>query len=261
MRCPTRSFALVLVLVATAPGCVNDAETSEAPSESEEDLTSKILTEADAGKPVTVAEGLTVTVSLPENPTTGYSWKVSQTDRSFGSPFRSRFIASTERGIGTGGERRFYWRTTSTLGSLAGKHSVRFEYSRATGAPAKELSFEIEIVRPGARIENEMGTVEIGSGDAEKVFDVKEGQDIRVRLASSPASGFDWKVTKTSRTLGYPEREWVQGNGAEGTGWTAFVWHTAEASLSKVGDHDVTLELPRKSGAPTTFTFTARVSK
>ena len=44
------------------------------------------VTDADNGKTVTITKGQGLLLKLQSNPTTGYKWAVSSTDRTFGYP-------------------------------------------------------------------------------------------------------------------------------------------------------------------------------
>ena len=69
------AVVLVLIIVGTAiagAGCGSQAGAASGPVK---------LTEADNGKTVTVKVGDTVQVILPGNPTTGYSWSTSLSDK------------------------------------------------------------------------------------------------------------------------------------------------------------------------------------
>jgi inhibitor of cysteine peptidase len=114
----------------------------------EDELRSFSLTEADNGKTVTVTEGQNVVVKLKSNPSTGYSWKVVSTDRSFGYP-TTRHTANGGA-VGSGGVDKFTWKTRGAL-PLVGEHSVKMEYKRAwetdpASAPAETFEFTVKIV-------------------------------------------------------------------------------------------------------------------
>ncbi|HVK85458.1 MAG TPA: protease inhibitor I42 family protein [Kofleriaceae bacterium] len=96
-----------------------------------------VVTDEDNGQTLAVVEGDDVTVRLSANPTTGYSWKVTETSDAFGYP-EEDYEASTGP-VGGGGTAVFTWKTIGEE-SLVGTHTVSFEYRRSweTDGPAEE---------------------------------------------------------------------------------------------------------------------------
>jgi predicted secreted protein len=96
-----------------------------------------VVTEEDNGQTLAVVEGDNVTVRLSANPSTGYSWKVTETSDAFGYP-EEDYEASTGP-VGGGGTAVFTWKTTGEQ-SLVGTHTVTLEYRRSweTEGPAAE---------------------------------------------------------------------------------------------------------------------------
>jgi inhibitor of cysteine peptidase len=94
---------------------------------------------------VTVKSGVPLVVSLGSNPTTGYGWVVTSTDRTFGYPEKD-FVAASGA-VGSGGTEKFTWKTSSPL-SMVGSHKVELEYKRAwekNVKPLKTFSFTVDI--------------------------------------------------------------------------------------------------------------------
>ena len=58
-----------------------------------------VITKADDGKTFKVVEGQSVVVELPANPSTGYSWQVVSTDRTFGYP-EEEYVADLAYDLG-----------------------------------------------------------------------------------------------------------------------------------------------------------------
>lgn len=103
--------------------------------------------EADSGRAIEVRKGADIIVTLPANPTTGYAWKVSVTDKSFGYPVKEEFLPDQAGTDGSGGVQRFTWNTSQPFLSPGGKHSVTLVYARAweTAPPAKTFKFTVNI--------------------------------------------------------------------------------------------------------------------
>lgn len=145
-----RFFAAAAVLFALAPifACASETEDDHAATptdDGEDELKSLALTDADNGKTVTITEGQNLVVNLRANATTGYSWKVVSTDKSFGYP-TEKYLANGGA-VGSGGLDRFTWKTKSPL-SLVGSHTVKMEYKRAwetNVAPAQTFSFTVNV--------------------------------------------------------------------------------------------------------------------
>lgn len=104
--------------------------------------------EADSGKKIEVKKGQDVVVSLPANITTGYTWKVTSTDRTFGYPATEDYITADQPGrIGGGGVAKLTWKTNSPVIQTGQTHTVTIEYKRGVaGTPAKRFALVVEIV-------------------------------------------------------------------------------------------------------------------
>ncbi len=100
------------------------------------------LTDADNGKHFSVKEGQDVVVGLNSNPTTGYSWSVTSTDRSFGYPHET-FEAPTTGLVGAGGVQKFVWNTNTPF--AVGEHTVVLSYARGTGSAAQKFTFTVNV--------------------------------------------------------------------------------------------------------------------
>lgn len=92
-----------------------------------------------------VAAGSDVVLKLSANATTGYKWKVTSTDRSFGYPTEDYVVSGPA--TGSGGTSIFTWKTTGPF-PLTGAHSVTLEYRRpweTTGPAAKTFKFTVNV--------------------------------------------------------------------------------------------------------------------
>jgi inhibitor of cysteine peptidase len=69
-------------------------------------LSSTTITKADAGKTITVSPGGTITISLDENPTTGFRWELEPANDAALELLSSEYIAP---GAGVGGGGRRLW--------------------------------------------------------------------------------------------------------------------------------------------------------
>ena len=142
----------------SAFGCAAPTEDDPVSSPTEEgaaedELRSLSITDADDGKTVTVTKGQSLLVKLSANPTTGYKWAVTSTNRTFGYPAYERYLAPSANGpVGQGGITRFTWKTSSPL-NMVGSHTVRLEYKRpweTNAAPAKTFTFTVVVTEPGS---------------------------------------------------------------------------------------------------------------
>ncbi len=94
------------------------------------------------GKTVKVKAGADFVLRLASNPTTGYSWKVVSTDRSFGYP-KQTFEGRGGGRVGSGGTAVFTWDTKDPFDQ--GKHRVTLAYVRGNGKPLKTVSFTVDV--------------------------------------------------------------------------------------------------------------------
>jgi inhibitor of cysteine peptidase len=101
------------------------------------------LDEAGAGRPVTVAAGARVRVTLPENRTTGYRWRVG-TECARILAEEDDQAKSPDGPPGAGGERIWVF-----AAKAEGKCELRFESARAweNAATGKVVSFPITVVK------------------------------------------------------------------------------------------------------------------
>ena len=214
------------------------------------------LREADNGKTVMVNEGKLVAVYLPSNPTTGYDWAVTSTDKSFGYPTTKFFPAS--KATGSGGTTRLVWATKAPF-SLVGQHKVVLSYKRSweSKAAAKTFSFTIDVRPANAKL-----SVNLDEKSAGKTVAVTKGQNVVLTLASNPTTGYDWNVVSTDKSFGYPEEKFVSGGTAVGSGGSqVFTWSTSTPFAA--GTHTVKLAYGRswEKTALKTYEFTVNVSQ
>jgi predicted secreted protein len=202
-----------------------------------------IINESGDGQVFDVLDGQDVIVQLPSSPTTGHEWVVAETDRTFGYPYSIDYLAPS-RGQGSGGVTHLTWKTRS-FAPMTGRHTVVLELRRhwedpRVTAAADSFSFTVEIHRAG------FAAVVIEDADDGEIFDVVQGQDVIVRLEENPATGYEWTVAYTDRTLGYPEYvTYVPVSEATGAGgYTEMMWRT-ESPRDMAGKHSVRLELRR----------------
>lgn len=252
------AFAASLSLAAVACGGADAADDPSAEGD-EQDVTgakSVKLTEADDGKTVTVKTGQQVVLTLPSNPTTGYSWKVTATDRTFGYP-KEKFIGPASSAIGAGGSQRFTWKTSGPL-PMQGAHTVTLSYARGDGPPAKTFTFTVDIVDELPEPGPSGDAVTADEADDGKVLDVPAGKRVELTLPSNATTGFKWSVVSTNRTFGYPEEEFLppatDAIGASGA--QKFTWRT-DGPLPMLGTHTVELHYKRswETSAPPAKTF------
>lgn len=70
-------------------------------------MASRTVTQADHGKTIDVAKGDSISIQLPENPTTGYRWKLDEHDPKALEPMQAAGFEVTSPAIGGGGGRTF----------------------------------------------------------------------------------------------------------------------------------------------------------
>lgn len=214
------------------------------------------LRDADNGKTVSVNEGKLVAVYLPSNPTTGYDWQVTTTDKSFGYPTTRFFPAS--KATGSGGTTRLVWKTQAPF-SLVGQHKVVLSYKRAweSKAAAKTFSFTVDVRPASAKL-----SVNLDEKSAGKTVAVTKGQSVVVTLASNPTTGYEWTVVSTDKSFGYPDEKFVSDGTAVGSGGSqVFTWSTSTPFAA--GKHTVKLAYARswENKPLKTYEFTVDVSQ
>lgn len=96
----------------------------------------------DNGGTFDVVEGTDVVLQLPSNPSTGYDWQITSTDRSFGYGTKTFEAAGP---VGGGGTTKFVWKTAGPI-PLVGEHVVKLEYRRSfeTDTPAQQ-TFDLTV--------------------------------------------------------------------------------------------------------------------
>lgn len=130
-------------LSAGLTGCSGDASSADNGAGDEDELRALTLTEKDDGRTVTIAAGQSIAVKLGSNPTTGFDWEVTSTDRTFGYPKES--FSTSSSAVGSGGTKKMTWSTRSPL-DMKGTHKVTLEYKRSwENKPAAE-TFHFTVV-------------------------------------------------------------------------------------------------------------------
>ena len=253
-------FALPLSLVASALALAGCGGTDDPPATADEaDITKAsaglTLAEADDGVLATVAEGKKVVLKLGSNPTTGYDWVVTKTDKTFGYPTDS--FASSSSATGSGGTKTFTWQTLGPVGSLVGRHHVELQYKRSWEKKAAQtFSFDVD-VRPSA----DAKVVVLGEADGGATARVTVGQSFVVNLPSNATTGYEWRVVTTDKTFGYPESSYVPDGDAVGSGGVQTLTWQTKGALDVTGEHDVVLGYMRASDTKPSkkLAFTVRV--
>lgn len=90
---------------------------------------------------------------------------------------------------------------------------------------------------------------------------VTEGNDLVLKLPANLTTGFDWIVTSTDRSFGYPTKTFKVDSAAVGSGGVdTFTWKT-RGFFSLVGKHSVELEYKRswEKTAAKKFSFTVNI--
>jgi len=247
---------LALVSTVLGAGCSSDGDAANETAETDDDLKlGTTLTEADEGRTVAVVEGQSVLVALAANPTTGYGWVVTSTDKTFGYP-TTKYVKSSAA-VGGGGTTKLTWATTGGL-PMVGKHTVKLGYRRSwENVDIKTFTFTVDIRSAGPT-----KAVELDDADNGAVVVAKTGQNVVLSLLSNPTTGFKWSVTATDKSFGYGSETYKgSGSGAVGAGGVqVFTWKTT-APFSLAGTHKVTLQYRREGDATAakTFSFTVKI--
>jgi len=234
------------VAAAAAPlgtlGCAAQADdvasTGDDASGSDE-LRSAVFGEKHAGTTVKVKAGQSILLKLSADPSRGYAWSVTSTNRTFGYPEKEWF--TEQPGAGGAGLTTFRWRTDGPF-PLVGEHAVTLAYRHAD-ADAAERQFSITFAVEDAAAPATPD--ELTEADDGRSVEVEEGTPVVLRLGEP--EGSQWAVSSTSRTLGYPSE-------AKDGRARVFTFDTS-GPLSKVGSHAFALE--RREGAEVAGTFAA----
>jgi len=255
------AVALASPLAVACGGSADDQQNDPTEEGDEQDVVSGRtvkVTEADNGKTITVKKGQSVMLTLPSNASTGYEWKVTRTDRSFGYP-TSKYVAPSSSAVGAGGSQKLTWKTSGAFPGV-GSHSVTLEYARAAGAAAKTFTFTVDIV-DAAPAPAPSGAVQATEADDGKALDVATGNDIVLTLASNPTTGYGWHVTSTDRTFGYPKDEFIgPQSGAVGAGGSQKLTWKTSGPFPMTGTHKVQLAYSRGEAGTPAKTFTLVVN-
>ncbi len=140
---------LVLPILVGLVGCSDDSEPASAPSAtgtSTQAAAATTLGEADAGKDVHLAPEQTLTIRLGGNLSTGFSWRVSDSNpdvlQSGGPPTYSENASETPK-VGEPGVYIYNFTAKN-----AGQADVTFDYLReweTLTPPAKTLTFHVTV--------------------------------------------------------------------------------------------------------------------
>ncbi|MBK6694078.1 MAG: protease inhibitor I42 family protein [Myxococcales bacterium] len=157
-------LVLFAPLAASLAACSGSGSPEGAPSSSDELRRSEFVdvTERDDDTTLSVEKGKSVRVTLPANATTGYAWRVTSTNRTFGypSPRDGTYEGAHDGPVGSGGHQVFVWKTNGAhLEAAATVHRVTLEYRRSfenDETPAQRtFSFGVKIKAAGATDEPE----------------------------------------------------------------------------------------------------------
>jgi len=264
-------FTVLALSFATLAGCAADEDPAGNETGSEDELRSLKIGDDDNGKSFTVEKGGDIKLQLSANATTGYKWKIVSTSRSLGYPTNRDGQYQGPGGggpVGGGGSTLWVWKTNSPLlQPSATKHTVKLEYRRPfepdSVAPAKTFTFKIKIKQGAEPAPTPGAPVVLKVADDGKTVQAKAGQDVVVKLAANPSSGYNWHVESTNRTFGYPQASF-EGGGAGapvGSGGTAVLTWKTGGPLPMVGSHTVKLKYSRGENgtAEKKFSFTVKI--
>ena len=79
--------------------------------------------------------------------------------------------------------------------------------------------------------EDELKALTIKDADNGKSFQVLQGSNVTVKLASNPTTGYDWYVRATSKSLGYPTKTFL--GALLGPSSTTFFSYNAKTTITE----------------------------
>lgn len=116
---------LVAALALGAAGCSADADL--------------VVGEANDGEAVEIAQGRTLTVELPGNPTTGFNWHVAELPKCLEAPDEPGFEADSDA-IGAGGTITLVFQAVSE-----GEGTLELQYARAWESVEPLETYSIDV--------------------------------------------------------------------------------------------------------------------
>lgn len=97
----------------------------------------------DIGRTLVLSTGHSLVVTLPANPTTGYSWAVRSSTAAVLRANGEEYVASAPERVGSGGTQRLTF-----VAASVGRTSLTFEYRRpweAGAAPAQVVEYVVSV--------------------------------------------------------------------------------------------------------------------
>lgn len=209
-----------------------------------------ILTEEDSGRTVDCTPGQPVQILLGSNLTTGFKW-VLLSAGGLGTPIEGYY--SDADTLGGGGQQMFLFQTNAA--TPLGEHKIELAYKRDWGnaEPAKTVSITVAMRSPSESnlvvldLHNRGGTVPVSSG-----------KELVIQLYSNPSSGYSWRVTSHTDSLGSPRETFERTSDDSPAGMQVFTWDTNGAE--KLGSHAIALAHTNAAGSGTaTFAVTVNI--
>ncbi|HDQ08168.1 MAG TPA: hypothetical protein ENN44_05240 [Methanoculleus sp.] len=189
-------YTILLACVATAllcaAGCITADNGDEAtpmetatPTPTGAPEETVLVDDTNNGQTIAVGEGATIIVKLPENPSTGYSWNLTETDGL--AVAGDEYIAPETQMPGAGGMHSWTMKPEAT-----GVVTFSAVYIRPwEGEQADDQTYTISfyVVPTSASLitvtEDQNGTT----------VPVPEGDVVRVKLEENPTTGYRWNAT------------------------------------------------------------------
>jgi inhibitor of cysteine peptidase len=106
-------------------------------------MTEIVVTESEAGRDVTAAVGDKIEIVLPENPTTGFRWRIASFDVGVLRQEGDEYVAGTATGVGGGGQRVFRFDAAGR-----GSANIRLELKRSWEEQSPMSTFAIRVQVP-----------------------------------------------------------------------------------------------------------------
>ena len=153
-------------------------------------MTKVELNEANQGAAITLEEGDLLTVRLPANPSTGYTWSQLQSVSGVLSQLgEANFVGGSQVGI-VGAPGTMVWKFQA---SKVGSTQLSFNYARPweTNAPASTVSYSVSVKDGSSALLN------VTEADEGKSLYLRKGDVLVVNLSGNPSDGYAWNYVSS----------------------------------------------------------------
>lgn len=156
------------------------------------------LTDKDAGTEVAIAQGGTLTIRLPGNATTGYTWGIVSNNANVLQPVGDWDYEPASKAVGASGKFIFTFKANAI-----GTSPLQLGYKQwwDDAAPLdKTFSVTVNVESPiTAEMPLTLGApIELGDGDNGSSIAVEKGQIINVNLSCNRSTGYSWRIVRNN---------------------------------------------------------------